>query len=265
MTKARKLALAAALLVCAGAQAVEPEQLYRATAIVTGRDERNRPLGFRECLDEVLVRVSGDARLIEKPEMAGLRERAGRFVSSFSYRDRMEGIPVHDEQGTYDRPYDLTCIYEPAVVDELLASLGGRPWLGERPTLAVLLRVEQGAKRFTLTADGREGDYMRQAFEAVAETLAMEVAFPSGRELAGAQAAEEGADAASAAAWPAGHARLLQGGIVWSDAERGWVADWRLWDKDVAHHWEVRGVSFDEAFRGAVRGSAQILSGNGPP
>ncbi|TIT43144.1 MAG: DUF2066 domain-containing protein, partial [Mesorhizobium sp.] len=31
------------------------------------------------------------------------------------------------------------------------------------------------------------------------------------------------------------------------------------------YSWQVRGVSFDEAFRVAMRGAAQILSGNGQP
>ncbi len=32
-----------------------------------------------------------------------------------------------------------------------------------------------------------------------------------------------------------------------------------------SYDWQVRGVSFDEAFRVAMRGAAQVLSGNGQP
>ena len=34
------------------------------------------------------------------------------MVEAFRYRDRMEGIPIHDEQGSHDRPHDLTTIFE---------------------------------------------------------------------------------------------------------------------------------------------------------
>src|SRR4051812_42122341 len=87
--------------------------LYQSQTIVNGRYEKNRQAGFKRCLDAVLVRVSGDQRLPAKPEMAALRDKAGSFVTAFRYRDRMEGIPNHDDQGTYDRPHNLYCQYSP--------------------------------------------------------------------------------------------------------------------------------------------------------
>ena len=104
-------------------------ELYQAQTIVTGTGEANRQIGFKNCLDKVLVKVSGDQRLTQKTEMLALRDKAADFVQAFRYRDRLEGIPIHDEQGTHDRPHDLTCLYKPAVVDKLLAQLGSRPWL----------------------------------------------------------------------------------------------------------------------------------------
>ena len=51
--------------------------LYRAQAIVTGKGEKNRQPGFRDCPDKALVRVSGDQRLLAKSEIIALRDRAG--------------------------------------------------------------------------------------------------------------------------------------------------------------------------------------------
>ena len=61
--------------VCRVADAAD--DLYRAQAIVTGKGEKNRQPGFRDCLDKVLVRLSGDQRLLAKSETAALRDRAG--------------------------------------------------------------------------------------------------------------------------------------------------------------------------------------------
>ena len=61
--------------VCRVANAAD--DLYSAQAIVTGKGEKNRQLGFRDCLDKVLVRVSGDRRLLAKSEIIALRDRAG--------------------------------------------------------------------------------------------------------------------------------------------------------------------------------------------
>ena len=117
-------------LLASQAAALDLDALYSSKAIVTGKGEKNRQPGLRDCLDRVLVKVSGDQRLPGLPEAEKLRRRAGDFVASFSYRDRLAGKPIHDEQGTYDRPHDLTCRYDRKVIDDLLGKLGSRPWLG---------------------------------------------------------------------------------------------------------------------------------------
>ena len=252
------------------ARAAVVDDLYQSQTIVTGQGEPNRQAGFKICLDAVLVRVSGDQRLTAKPEMTGLRDKAGSFVTSFRYRDRMEGIPVHDEQGTHDRPHDLYCQYTPATIDPVLASLGSKPWLTERPRLAVFLATEQGIRHFALDADDERGELMRESFGNAALPLAMQVAFPTTALLSQAGLDDKtlrDTDMAKldTAATKAGADQALFGSIVWSDKEFGWIADWRLAMGGRAYTWQVRGVSFDEAFRVAIRGAAQILSGNGQP
>ncbi|RJT37308.1 DUF2066 domain-containing protein [Mesorhizobium waimense] len=262
------IGLTAALSIVRPADSADMAELYQSQTIVTGRGEVNRQIGFRDCLDRVLVRVSGDQRLPQKPEMLALRDKAGDFVDTFRYRDRLEGIPVHDEQGTHDRPHDLTCLYKPEVIDRLLTQLGSKPWLGERPRLGVFLTAEQGAKRFVLTADDPRGEAMRESFLNATGPLLMHTVFPPAALLSGVdEKVLHAADLASldGLARKAGADQALAGSIVWSDKQLGWIADWRLTTCGKTYHWQVRGVSFDEAFRVAMRGAAQVLSGNGQP
>lgn len=252
------------------ALATDLAELYRSQTIVNGKYEKNRQSGFKRCLDAIVVRVSGDQRLPAKPEMSALREKAGSFVASFSYRDRMEGIPNHDDQGTYDRPHNLYCQYTPAVIDPLLASLGSKPWLMERPRLAVFLATERGARHFALDADDERGLLMRESFSNAAAPLAMQEAFPTAVQLSQAGLDDRSLRNADmtkldTAAKNIAADQALAGNIVWSDKELGWIADWRLAMAGKIYRWQVRGVSFDEAFRIAMRGAAQILSGNGQP
>lgn len=252
------------------ALAADVTKLYQSQTIVSGKGEERREAGFKACLDAVLVRVSGDQRLPAKPEMAALRDKAGGFVASFSYRDRLQGVPNHDEQGTYDRPHNLYCHYAPAMIDQVLASLGSKPWLAERPRLAVFLANERADRHFVLDADGDSGAAMRESFGNAATPLAMQVAFPTAAQLS-----QSGLDdrtlrdaemaALDAAAKKAGADQALAGSLVWSEKELGWIADWRLATGGKTYRWQVRGVGFDEAFRVAMRGAAQILSGNGQP
>ena len=57
----------------------------------------------------------------------------------------------------------------------------------------------------------------------------------------------------------------LVGSMVWSEETLGWVADWHLVAPGRAYRWQIRGVGFDEAFRNAIAGAAQVLSGHGQP
>jgi hypothetical protein len=113
------------------------DYLYTTRAVVTGNDERSRPLGFRLCFEDVLVKLSGDANIVSDRRFEGLAASAGQYISTFSYRDRFEGKPVHDEQGTYDRPHFLTCQFDPRKIDGVLKALGRKPWLGRRPRLVM--------------------------------------------------------------------------------------------------------------------------------
>ena len=249
------------------AAAMDIVELYQSKTIVTGQGEKNRKFGFRDCLDRVLVRVSGDSRLPDLTPMAALRDRAGDFVDSFSYRDRLAGKPIHDEQGTYDRPHDLTCWYRPDIIDPLLAQLGSRPWLGDRPKLTILLDVDRGATAYDVARDSDRDLAMRQAFDQAAEPLAFSVDFPTtaqvGDLLAGSKHSRLGdlepQDIPPTMSTP------VFGHLVWSDKGLGWVATWRFQPRSEPVQWTVRGVNFDEAFRVAVGGVAQILSGNGNP
>lgn len=255
-----------ALSLSAAVRAANLVELYTSKAITTGTGEKNRKLGFRDCLDRVLVRVSGDPRLPGRPEVETLRARGGDFVASFSYRDRLAGRPIHDEQGTYDRPHDLTCHYAPEVLNGLLADLGSRPWLGERPMLAVFLDVNRNGKQLRVVADDFRDLAMRDSFALGSGQLAMKVIFPT-RALASKISATDlkSPDRLVEAAKAAGGDLALSGAITWSDADLGWVATWHLADGGRTYDWTIRGVNFDEAFRIALRGSMQILSGNGAP
>ena len=57
----------------------------------------------------------------------------------------------------------------------------------------------------------------------------------------------------------------LAGTLSWDRDLLGWVAGWRMAAGGKEHSWGIGGVNFDAAFRNAVGGAAQILSGNGAP
>ncbi len=219
---------------------------YEARTIVTGTDLRSRPAGMAACLADVLVKVSGDPTILDDPRLPALQARAGNYATGFDYWDRMSGIAHHDEQGSSDRPYDLTVRFDPVRVAAALRILGRAPWPDPRPALVVQVKVQDLHDAFDLTAGEKRAAEMRAALVESGEKYGIRVIVP---------------DSLTAPA----NGVALPGTLVLSEAALGWVASWHLKWQGANYVWGVSGVNFDAAFRDGVRGAEQVLSGHGPP
>jgi hypothetical protein len=259
-----------ALLLILGSGAAISADLYVARTLVTGQGEAGRQAGFATTLRQVLVKVSGDPTLASDPRVAAIAAEPAAFVAGFDYHDRMTGIPVHDEQGTRDRPYDLTVSFDHSKVDAALGALGHAPWPEPRPPLAVFVDVETGAVTYPLAGDGNAGRDLREALADAAWRFGMTAELPTAAVWAslreGAVPSPQASSAwIEAAALAMGGDRVLAGSLAWSDADLGWTAVWQMKSADQVVRWSIVGVSFDVAFRQGVGGAAQLLSGNGRP
>ena len=203
------------------------DPMYQADAIVTGTDMRQRPWGFAQTLREVLIKSSGDPRLKDDPRTAQLAVHADRFVACFDYVDMMAAVPLHDDQGTSDRPHKLTVYFIPAEIDALLAQFGDKPWRGERPIVVPVLLVH-GRKPppYVLSAEIPAGEEQRGSFATAARQFGMDVRVPSDVELL--------AWGASAGHFPgepppssAGEA-IVVGRLDWNETLPGWMGKWRM-------------------------------------
>lgn len=253
---------------------VAVDDIYTTQAVVTGKDERNRPLGFKLCFEDVLVKASGDASILDNKRVPALAANAGGMIDSFSYFDRLAGRDLHDEQGSYDRPHFLTCHFNPTKIDAVLASLGRKAWKGKRPTLAMIVTVRGpafGRKREgVLAADGDFDPDMREALGNAVQRYGLSVVLPAAESLrASGIASGTPVKAIAAKAMPlakaAGGDIPLLGDLAWSDKAIGWIATWHIDPGGRAFTWVARGVNYDEAFRVALRGAMRALSGNGRP
>jgi hypothetical protein len=263
-----RIFLASALTWCAGTMAAAGADLYRAQAIVTGQGEANRIIGFASCLEDVLIKVSGAQKLAGDRRLAAYKSNAKSFVRAFSYRDQMSGKPIRDEQGTRDRPYDLTVDFEEGKVDDILKALGLKPWLSHRPLLAVFVEMEQGPKNYIVTADGAQSDLQRDSLLAAADRRGMGIVLPSTAALAksnlnGAELKTVPSSTLAPVAAEQGGEVALVGQLVWDDRKLGWATQWQMDWHGRTHRWQVGGITFDEAFRRGIGGAAQVLSGNG--
>jgi uncharacterized protein len=264
-----RLSLAVVSTWCFGTMAMAAE-LYQAQTIVTGQGEANRSIGFASCLEDVLIKVSGALQLAGDPRLAAYKARAADFVTSYSYHDQMSGLPKGDEQGTRDRPYDLSADFDAGKINGILDAVGLKPWLWQRPVLAVLVEMEQGASRYVVTSDARQSDLQRDSLRAAAAKRGMTIVLPdvaawTTTNGGGAPLAALPPTTLAAGATALGAEVALVGRLVWDESEFEWATEWRMDWQGRSHRWQRRGITFDDAFRQGIGGAAQVLSGSGDP
>jgi hypothetical protein len=264
------LFLAVFLTLCVGTVAAAGADLYRTKVTVTGQGEANRMVGFAAGLEDVLIKASGAQKLSGDRRLATYKSKAKDFVRAFSYRDQFFGKPIRDEQGTRDRPFDLTVEFEEGKIDDILKALSLKPWLSHRPSLAVFVEMDQGAKNYIVTTDGPQSDLQRDALLAAADKRGMDIVLPGTAALAksnitGAELRAPSFPALAPVAAELGGEVVLVGRLVWDDRDLGWATQWQIDWRGQTHRWQIRGLTFDETFRRGIGGVAQILSGNGDP
>jgi hypothetical protein len=258
--------LAAALTCSTVTMAATASELYRAQTVVTGQGEANRIIGFAACLEDVLIKVSGALQLAGDPRLAAYKSRAADFVSAYNYHDQFSGKPTRDEQGTRDRPYDLIVDFDDSKIDGVLDALGLKPWLSHRAVLAVLVEMEQGARKYVVTSDAKQSYLQRDSLLAAAAKRGMSLVLPDAKaNIDGTELMALPAPALAARAAELGAEAALAGRLMWVDAEFGWATEWQIDWQGRPHRWQARGITFDEAFRRGVGGAAQVLSDNGDP
>jgi len=270
MSAVFKTFLAIALLWLVGTSCSCADELYRAQTIVTGTGEANRIEALGPLLEEVLVKVSGAQKLAGDPRLVPFKAKAGELVGEYSYHDQMSGIPIHDEQGTRDRPYDLTIDFDPAKIADVLKQLGLKPWAAPRPTLAVFAGLRQGTNGYIITSDSDRGADQRDSLATTAARRGVPLLLPStdGLKKAGLDAAKLGKAAPASlvgALEGKGSEAMLIGQLTWNDRKLGWDAHWRMDYGGKPHQWRLLAPTYDEAFRRGIGGVAQMLSGNGEP
>jgi uncharacterized protein len=237
--------------------------LYQDTVITTGSDLRYRAAGFARALRAVLVRVSGEPRLLHDPRVDRLAAEADLFVASFHYVDQLAGIKHHDDQGTYDRPFNLTVRFVPALIDKALIDLGAPPWRDRRPMVVPVIAVQGVGNSYLLDGENPAGGAQRAALVAVAGEFGLTVRFPTPAQLAAWEVTSGRFPAPPAA--PSADQALVTGILEFHQALPGWVGSWKMQWRGNRYTWGIRGVNFDEAFRNLVRGVTRIASGRGAP
>lgn len=253
------------ILHSAGARAAEVFDLYSAQAIVTGTEEPERTRGLRAGIVDAVIKLTGDFRLAESDKLLQLLENPHRLVDSFEYEDRMKGIPVHDEQGTRERPHYLRMRFKAPEMDAALKRLRLAKWPADRPMLGVWLGVRTAIGSYVLAATGSEGYGQRLVIVETAARRGLPVRLPGAD---GSPTTVTFDDIAAGNVPKLRHespaADALLSGVLSATPEGYWDIAWRLTWKNRSRVWTMRGVTFDTALKDGLQTAALVFSGKAP-
>lgn len=252
--------LAACLAVLASPlQAHVVQRLHYAETIVTGTEEPERTRGFHDALAIVIHKLTGNPKLLTDPRIVELLIRPHQFVQAFEYEDRMKDIPVHDEQGTRERPHFLRVTFSKSKLDATLDGLGIRQWQADRPVVGVWLGVDIPAGRFTLTDAGPDGYGQRAVITETAERIGLPILLPSpGLATPGYDDIANGKTAELQQAMPKAEALLY--GLLSIRPDGYWGIAWTLQSGNTAHRWSQSRVTFDTGLKLGLTATAETLS-----
>jgi hypothetical protein len=255
--------VATAVLLGPALGAAEIGSLYDAQTIVTGTEEPERTRGLRAALLDVIIKLTGDARLEQGGRLKPLLDHPHPLVDRFEYEDRMKDLPVRDEQGTRERPHYLRVHFKPAGIDAALKRLGLEKWSSNRPVVAIWLGIRTARGSRVLAAEGSEAYGQRIVLTETAARHGLPIVLPP----AG-QTAVTYADISSKriskvkAASPHADAHLV--GTLSIISGSYWNIDWQLVHGGRSRQWTLRKVSFDAALRSGLETAALVFSGNAP-
>lgn len=148
--------LAAGLAAGGAARAVEVPGLYEAQVPVTGQSAAERVAASRTALEEVLVKVSGNADVIRLPQIEPLLSQAEQWVQRYQYRAApppAAGTPPADAAAA---PTQLLWeSFDRQTINQRLYDAGVPVWGINRPATLLWLAVEDGGERYLVGGDNR--------------------------------------------------------------------------------------------------------------
>ncbi len=135
--------LCALLLISRQAVADNTTDLYLVEILVVDESASVRSAAFKQGLDEIFVRISGDSIIMDKLK----RPAASSYVKQYSYEPvEIPTINLQDELLTHR----LKVQYNRSLVEKYLQQNGFPVWGEHRPELVVWLAVRDGANEYVL-------------------------------------------------------------------------------------------------------------------
>ncbi|MDH5300644.1 MAG: DUF2066 domain-containing protein [Gammaproteobacteria bacterium] len=231
-------------------QATTLPNLYEVITTVPDQTNETRQLAISQAFDELLVRVTGDAGVVLRPELAKLRASAAQWVRQFSYERVTPPAPPPSADGSKvapPKPYlQLRAKFDEEPVNEALWKNKLPVWGKVRPSVLVWLAVQSDDRRFMMDPNDPSNELV-QSLRSNSERRGVPLVMPM-MDL------EDQLNMNYATAWEGTDDQIMKAskryapeavlvGRISNDGFGGWKVRWSLYQQGVPYHWSVADIT----------------------
>jgi uncharacterized protein len=250
--------LAAGLVASGAVRAVEVPGLYEAEVPVADQSTAERVTASRTALEDVLVKVTGNADVAQLPQLAPLLGHAEQWVQRYQYRAApppAAGTPPADAAAA---PTQLLWeSFDRQTINQRLYDAGVPVWGVDRPATLLWLAIEDGGDRYLVGGDNRPDVQTMVDTQARARGLPLDVPLLDLQDQGALAVADVWGDfsdmifKASERYQP--DAILV--GRVYAVAADQWQSHWTLYHRGDAITWESGQGTQDAAIAAGIAGA----------
>ena len=249
------------------ARGVEVPGLYEAEVPVKGQSEAERVTASRSALEQVLVKVSGNADITQLPKIEPLLSNAEQLVQRYQYRTAPAPAPTPTptptpatgETDTSTAPGQLLWeSFDRQTINQRLYDAGVSVWGVNRPATLLWLAIEDGGDRYLVGGDNRPDVQAMLNTEAQQRGLPLNVPLLDLQDqgaLAVADVWGDFSDVIFKASERYQPDAILVGRVYATTADK-WQSHWTLYDHGTVSTWEAGPGTQDAVITAGIAGAA---------
>ena len=241
------------LLASGHALAKQPVALYDVDILVVNESAGVRAEAFRQGLQEVFIRISGDSIVMDKMKPP----QSSRYVKQFSY-DPVQN-PTTNDKGV-KLTHRLKIQYNGSLMEKYLLGKGFPVWSEHRPEVVVWLAVRDGKNAYVL----KESDQsqLKTAVEKALNRRGVPERWPlydakDKKILRVADIRGGFKDPVATASKRYSRGPSLTGSLSWNGKE--WQSSWSLFLASENRHWSVVNTNYNVLINKAIDQAADAL------
>lgn len=251
--QAKIFVFACLLLTCLQVAANNVSELYDVEVLVPDESADTRWRVFKEGLDEVFIRISGDSYVMDKLK----RPPASRYIKQYSYNPVANPV-VNDEDEIL--AHSLKIQYNGSAMAKYLRDNGFPVWGEHRPDVVIWLAIRDGRNEYVLKDNDQS--LLKNAADAALHRRGIPDRWPlydyKDRKILKVADIRGGfRDPLLSASKRYSRGPVLAGSLIWNG--RIWQSSWSLLMANANRHWSIEDADYQQLINKAVDQAADAM------